>query len=185
MRVEIIPEFISAEEAVALNSFTLERISSGVFSEGMTSKHLNPVNTQMVSRFNPGIKFPELALRIQDRLCNRLNLNKSDIHTLFHPTGIVVNCSFNGAQVIPHKDPTQNGKSLLRCNLISSATEVGGDLVVEQQTFKIPELGVYFCLVSEHEHAVTKVESDKPRIVWQFGFNVQADDWNSGKIKVQ
>lgn len=183
MRVEVVPEFISAKEAEVLNSFTLEQINSGIFSEGMTSKHLNPPNSQMVSRFNPKIIFPEVALHVQNRLQAMLGLDKNDIHTLFHPTGIIVNCSFKGAQVIPHKDPIQNGKSLLRCNLISSAADAGGDLVVEQQTFKIPELGVYFCLVSEHEHAVTKIDGDKPRIIWQFGFNVDAGDWNNGTIK--
>jgi hypothetical protein len=57
--------------------------------------------------------------------------------------------------------------------------------VVEDAEFNVPELGIYFCLVSEHTHSVTKVEGSKPRIVWQFGFNVNADDWNLEKIKVQ
>lgn len=184
MRIEVVPEFISAEEAAVLNSFTLEQINSGIFSEGMSSKHINPPNSQMVSRFNPNVRFPEVAFRIQDRLQEALDLDKNDVHTLFHATGIIVNCSFKGAQVIPHTDPTQGNKSLLRCNLISSAADAGGDLVVEEQTFKVPELGIYFCLVSEHEHSVTKIEGDKPRIIWQFGFNVDAEAWNNGSIKL-
>jgi hypothetical protein len=182
MRLEILPEFISAEEAAVLNNFVSDQISLGKFSEGMSSKHLNPENSQMVSRFNPNIVFPELVLDIQQRLCKLLELEAKDIHTLFHPTGVVVNCSFDGAQVIPHKDPTQDGKSLLRCNVISSSPTAGGDLLVEGQKIEVPELGIYFCLVSEQEHAVTKISSSKPRIVWQFGFNVDKNEWNNGKI---
>jgi hypothetical protein len=44
---------------------------------------------------------------------------------------------------------------------------------------------MYFCLASEHEHWVTKIEGNQPRIIWQFGFNVNKDDWNGGKITLQ
>jgi hypothetical protein len=73
--------------------------------------------------------------------------------------------------------------SLLRCTVVSSEPISGGDLVVEDTVFKVPELGIYFCLVSEHEHYLTEVQGDKPRIIWQFGFNVPAEDWNNFKIK--
>lgn len=185
MRVEVLPNFISTGEAAVLNNFALESVSKGSFSEGVTSKLVNPPGTQMISRFNCHIKFPELALQLQKKLCISLGLTENYIHRMFHPTGIVVNCTFNGAQVVPHKDPSHDSLSLLRCNLISSKAESGGVLVVEDAKFDVPELGVYFCLVSEHTHSVTKVEGNKPRIIWQFGFDVLADDWNSGKIKVQ
>lgn len=184
MRIEILPNFISADEANILNNFVLENIKKGNFSEGKTSRCENPPMAQMVSRFNPEIEFPKIVLDLQEKIINLLNLKQTDIHTKFHPTGVVVNCSFKGAKVVPHKDPTQGNLSLLRCNIISSASELGGDLIVENRQFNVPELGIYFCLVSEHEHQITRVEGYTPRIVWQFGFNVNAEDWNSGKIKV-
>lgn len=185
MRVEVLENFISAEEASVLNKFTLDGIASGDFKEGVTSKHLNPPNVQMVTRFSPEIVFPRTALDIQDKLKVLLGLKDSDVYTFFHPTSIIVNCSFAPARVFRHKDHKQNGLSLLRCNVLSSAPEAGGVLHVEDVPVEQPELSVYFCLVTDYYHHVTAVEGNKPRILWQFGFNVEKDAWESGQIKVQ
>lgn len=185
MRVEIVDNFISSAEAEELNLFTINGVINKTFLNGKMSSHLNPLGAQMVTRFTPQIVFPETALNIQNRLKKLLDLNDNDIYTLGHPLGIVVNCSFRPAKVVRHKDTKQNGFSLLRCNVLSSAPESGGVLHVDDIPFQQKELSVYFCLVTDHYHYVTEVEGVKPRILWQYGFNVFTDDWNSGKIKVR
>ena len=188
MRLESIANFITPEEADELNRFTIGAILSKKFVDGKTSKYLNANGLHMVSRFTPSIEFPELALQLQNKVCKILNLGPEHIHRMFHPTGIVVNCTYKGGKLLEHtdpKDPDKPTKSLLRCNLLSSASLAGGDLMVEGTKVDVPELSVYFCLVSDHIHSITTVEGNKPRIVWQFGFDVDAEDWNSGKIKVQ
>jgi hypothetical protein len=185
MRVEILENFVTKEDAAVLNEFTLNGIREGSFTEGVASKHLNPPNVQMVTRFSPKTVFPKVALDIQNKLKVLLGLEDKDIHTFFHPTSIVVNCSFAPARVFRHKDHKQNDLSLLRCNVLSSAPEAGGVLHVEDKPIEQPELSVYFCLVTDYYHYVTAVEGDKPRILWQFGFNVDKEAWESGQIKVQ
>jgi hypothetical protein len=139
----------------------------------------------MVTRFSPEIVFPKTALDIQNRLKTLLSLQDKDIHTLSHDTSIIVNCSFAPARVIKHRDGGQYGLSLLRCNVLSSAPEAGGLLHVEDTPIEQNELSVYFCLVTDYYHYVTAVEGNKPRILWQFGFNVEKEAWESGQIKVQ
>jgi hypothetical protein len=184
MRVEVIKNFITQAEAAVLNNFTLDGVNRGVFKDGIVSRQFNPPGSQMVTRFSPEIVFPKEALNIQNRLKTLLNLGDTDIYTFAHHTGIVVNCSFAPARVIKHIDPKQNGLSLLRCNILSSASKAGGVMHVEDEPVINPELSVYFCLVSDYHHYVTPVEGDKPRILWQFGFNVNKDAWESGQIKV-
>jgi hypothetical protein len=185
MRVEIIKNFITEEVAEVLNTFTLSSINKGVFKDGVISRQFNPPGSQMVTRFSPEIVFPNEAFNIQNKLKTLLSLSDTDLHTFAHHTSIVVNCSFAPARVIKHIDPKQNGLSLLRCNILSSAPEAGGLLHVEDTPITQPELSVYFCLVSDYHHYVTPVEGDKPRILWQFGFNVDKEAWESGQIKVQ
>jgi hypothetical protein len=185
MRVELLENFVTKEDAAVLNEFTLNGVREGNFSEGLTSAHINPPKSQMVTRFNPSIVFPKTALSIQDKLKYRLGLSDKDIHTLFHPTSIIVNCSFEHAGVVRHIDNKQHDLSLLRCNLLSSAPEGGGLLYINDLPFTQPELSVYCCLVSDYYHHVTTVKGTKPRILWQFGFNVEKEAWESGQIKVQ
>lgn len=185
MRVELLENFITKEEAEVLNLFTINGVINKTFSEGICSKHLNPPNTQMVTRFDTTIKFPLVAMDILERLKLLLKLENKDIHTLFSPSSIVVNCSFEPARVVKHIDSKQNGLSLLRCNVLSSAPEEGGLLHVDDVPIPQNELSVYFCLVTDHYHHVSAVKGKKPRILWQYGFNVDTDDWNSGKIKVR
>jgi hypothetical protein len=185
MRIEVVKNFITVEEAEVLNTFTLDGVKKGVFKNGIISRELNPFNAQMVTRFTPEIVFPKEALNIQNRLKTLLGLGDTDIHTFGHHTSIIVNCSFAPARVIKHMDPKQNGLSLLRCNILSSAPKAGGLLHVEDEPVIQPELSIYFCLVSDYYHYVTAVEGDKPRILWQFGFNVSKEAWESGQIKVQ
>lgn len=176
MRATLVKNFITQEEAIALNMFVLNSVAKNEFSYGTASfngsKHL-------VSRFNKELEFPKLAMQIKDRIQQRLKLEDKDTHTLWNKSGIIVSCSFNGSEVVPHKDVKQYDKSLLRCNVLSSAAEKGGVLTVEGKEFELDALSMYLCLVSEYTHSVSKIEGETPRILWQFGFNVDQKDWEN------
>jgi len=176
MNVKVINNFVSQEEAVALNTFTLNAIKGNKFSSGRASFN---GNKHLVSRFNKELEFPEIALQIKNRVQKLLGLPEETTNTVWNKSGIVVNCSFDGAEIAPHRDVKQGDKSLLRCNILSSAAEKGGVLTVENEEFKLDALSMYLCLVSECTHSVSKIEGSSPRILWQFGFNVDKKDWES------
>lgn len=184
MRIEIIKQFVTDEEARLLNDFVLDCVKKGLFENGRASKHLNADGTHMVSRFNKELKYPEVAYVLKQRIMNFFGLKEEDTFSMFNQSGLAVNCTFKDGQLWEHLDARQNDKSLLRCTVVTSQPTIGGIFHVEKKPVILEDNDLYACLVSEHQHFCTKNEDDKPRIVWQFGFNVNKEDWNSGKIKV-
>jgi hypothetical protein len=88
--------------------------------------------------------------------------------------------------VYKHKDPKSiDGLATLRCNILTQAADAGGILYIEGQQVDVKEGDLHCYLVSEHEHWATEVEGSTPRIMWMFGAHVEANDWNSEKIKVK
>ena len=179
-RIDIEKNFVSAEEIEQLNAFTLNSISQGLFEDGRASKHLNADGVHMVSRFNKNLEFPQVAFDVCKRIMNKYGLQDKDIFKNFNNSGFVVNCTFKNGQLWNHTDGSNSPYALLRCNIVTSQPSKGGIFHVEDKPLDISDGDMYACLVSEHKHKATINEDDKPRIVWQFGFNVYADKWNKG-----
>ena len=178
MRIEVIQNFVSPEEINSLNKFVTENI--GGFTDGIASRYLNKPGQHLVSRFIEA-DFPDTAYDIYDRIDRVLGCQ-----TKCDTTPIVVNHTSEGGQLTKHKDVRfVENKALLRCNILTSKPEKGGDLYVEGVHYCLEPGDIYFCLVSEHTHWTTKVEGGIPRTIWQFGFNVDKESWDSGNIKVQ
>jgi hypothetical protein len=179
-RIDIFRSFVTPEEAKELNEFTLNCISQGLFIDGQLSKHLNADGVHMVSRFNKELQFPQIAFDIRQLIMNKYNLLEKDLFKNSNESGIVVNCSFKDGQLWNHVDGSNHPYALLRCNVVTSQPNIGGVLHVEDKPISLNDGDMYACLVSQHMHRATVNEDDKPRIVWQFGFNVHADKWNKG-----
>lgn len=183
MQVKVYKNFISKEDCEKLNKFALDSINNNLFTDGLLSYFINKPKSQMVSRFNKEIVFPKLAIKIQKDIQNKFNLKDKNINKQFHNQGIIVNVSFNEAQVVKHKDGVKQGYSALRCNIITSQPEKGGVLYIEDKPVELNQGDLYTCLVSEYEHFVSKNESDTPRIVWQFAFDVKKEQWSEDGVK--
>jgi hypothetical protein len=179
-RIDIERSFVFNEEIELLNAFTLQSIEKKLFENGRASKHLNADGVHMASRFNKDLQFPEVAFDIRSRIMSRYGLQEKHIFKGFNESGIVVNCTFKNGQLLNHKDGVDNSYALLRCNVVTSQPNKGGIFHVDDKPLNINDGDMYACLVSEHMHKATLNEDDKPRIVWQFGFNVYADKWNKG-----
>lgn len=185
MRIEVIKNFVSVEEASELNQFTIEAIQNGLFENGRASMYLNGDGIHMVSRFNRDLEYPPIAYIVKDRIMKKFGFTDDMTYRAFNDSGLAVNCSFKGGQLLEHTDARENNLALIRCTVVVSQPVEGGVFHVEGKPVPLESGDLYACLVSEHSHFCTKNEVDTPRIVWQFGFNVPAEDWNSGKIKVQ
>lgn len=185
MRIEIIKQFVTDDESKLLNDFALDCVKKDLFENGKASKHLNKDGAHMVSRFNKNLEYPKVALEVKQRIMDCFGFKEDMTFTLFNETGIAVNCTFKDGQLWEHIDSGQPGNALLRCTVVSSQPKIGGIFHVEKQPIELEDNDLYACLVSEHQHFCTKNEDDKPRIVWQFGFNISKENWNNGSIKLK
>jgi hypothetical protein len=179
-RIDIEKQFVTIEEANILNNFVLNSIQNGLFENGKASKYLNADGVHMVSRFNKNLEFPQIAFDIRKRIMNKYGFQEKDVFKNFNDSGIVVNCTFKNGQLWNHIDSSNNPYALLRCNVVTSQPSKGGIFHVDNKPLSINDGDMYACLVSEHNHKATINEDEKPRIVWQFGFNVYANKWNKG-----
>ena len=184
MRLEVIKNFVSNEQAAALNRFVLGAVKNGLFVDGVASRHLNKPGAHMVSRFNKSLEYPQVAYEVRNKIIDCFGFTESMIFKRFNNSGIAVNCSFKNGQLWKHRDASEPGYGLVRCTVVTSQPAKGGIFHVQETPVLLNETDLYACLVSEHEHFCTQNEDEKPRIVWQFGFNVNSQAWNNGTIKV-
>jgi hypothetical protein len=180
MRVEVLKGFASERECAELNKFTLDCVTTGKFIDGVASRPLNQPGQHMVSRFNNTLEYPDVAYVVRARIMSTFSLAENQIFTAFNPSGIAVNCTFNGGQLRQHVDSATPNFALLRATVVTSQPEQGGQFYFDGNLVPMRDGDLYCCLVSEALHYATPNESDKPRIVWQFGFDVAHDEWEHG-----
>lgn len=187
MRYEIIKNLVTKEECDQLNAWADKAVGNDWLDAGIRSGGAPyPKELRRTSRFyGDRFEHPPLALEIFQRIRDTLKLPDAPLVTGHGRDGIVINYTMNGGAVYEHIDGTHHGLAVLRCNLLSRAPESGGELFVEDIEYPMHETAIHCYLVSKHRHRVEEVHGDKPRVLWMFGFAINADDWDSGKIKVQ
>lgn len=120
--------------------------------------------------------YPTVVYEVSDKITQALNiqdLQKSVIGG--GKDGIVVSYVLPNGDVHKHMDPKEGDLEVLRCNVLTSAADAGGYLVVNGKKIDI-EVGDLHCyLASNVEHEVTTVEGDTPRILWMFGYQCSID----------
>lgn len=184
MRIEIMPNFATQAELQTLNNWVAlgvknKWLDSGVDSNGLISKRLT--SRMYYDRY----EYPEIVRSLSQRIRKFVGVEQYSLIDGHGRDGVVVSYTLPGGDVYKHKDPKSSvGLATLRCNILTQKADAGGVLYVDGQQVDV-EVGDLHCyLVSEHEHWATKVEGNTPRIMWMFGAHVPAEDWNSGKIKV-
>ena len=139
MRIELIKNFVTQNEAEILNQFALNCVEKGLFENGRASKHLNKDGAHMVSRFNKELKYPDLSHVVRQRIMDYFGFTDSMIYKLFNESGIAVNCSFKDGQLWEHIDARENNQALLRCTVVTSQPTQGGIFHVEKQPILIQD----------------------------------------------
>lgn len=185
MRIDVIPKFATEAEIQALNDWANLGVSNKWLDTGICNRNLTSL--RVTSRLYAGrYQYPQAVLDVSKRIRDFLGLNEYPLITGHGRNGIVVSYTYPGGDVYKHKDPkSSEGLATLRCNILTQKSDVGGILYVDGQQIDINVGDLHCYLVSEHEHWATKVEGNTPRIMWMFGAHVPAEDWNSGKIKLQ
>lgn len=186
MRIEIVSNFATQEEISVLNEWANLGVENKWLDVGISSG-THTYTKRLTSRmYGDRYKYPQIVCDLSTRVRKFVGVDLYPLILGHGNDGIVVSYTMNGGDVYKHKDPKSvEGLATLRCNILTQKADAGGVLYVDGQQVDI-EVGDLHCyLVSEHEHWATKVEGNTPRIMWMFGAHVPAENWNSGKIKVQ
>jgi hypothetical protein len=185
MRVEVFPNFATKEEIHALNAWAELGVKNKWLDLGMSAERAT--TNRFTTRFyGDRYSYPQLVKDISQRIRKFVGVDSYPLIEGHGRDGVVVSYTCNGGDVYKHKDPKSiDGLATLRCNILSQKADAGGVLYIDGQQINVAVGDLHCYLVSEHEHWATKVEGETPRIMWMFGAHVPADDWNSGKIKVQ
>lgn len=133
---------------------------------------------------NPYMVFPAEAHAVRARLAEALGFAR-------HPApefkdGMVASYAEPGDTCYSHVDPTWSpGLYTVHCNVILSAPDAGGELVVEGEIYDMPQ-GKFICYpVSEVEHGTLLVKGEKPRVMWVFGFCVEPEHYKQTAQRFQ
>jgi hypothetical protein len=187
VRVEIARNFVTASECAELSAWAFDAIDKGWMgnSEMLTARSdaAKRVSTRATGHL---FEHPTLVKSIIDRIEETVGYGSSEAIDYQGRDGMFVNVTYpgKGGHLMLHRDGRPpNGKSILRCNFLTSAPEAGGVLHLRGEPLDVGEGDLHAYLATEYEHFFDDVGGSKPRIMWIFGVCVDAEDWESGKIK--
>lgn len=183
-RVEVIKEFLSADECAQLNTWTLTGVKEKWLDFGFDERNKKYESRLTTRVYGDRFETPAVAHNIFARIRDFLNLQNASVIDGHGKDGIVVSYILPGGVVHPHRDPRIPVLNGLRCNIITQMPDDGGKLWVDDRRIDVGMGDLHCYLVTEHTHYVTEVKGNTPRILWMFGFCIPANDWESGKIKV-
>lgn len=185
MRLDIYPNFASQEEIDALNAWAELGVKNKWLDAGI-SQGTDVYTKRLTSRFYGNrFEYPQVVLDLSRRVREFVGVSSFPFVAGHGRDGVVVSYTYPGGDVYKHKDPGGMGMATLRCNILTQKADAGCQLYVDNTPVNIGVGDLHCYLASEHEHWTTPVEGITPRIMWMFGANVPAEDWNSGKIKSQ
>lgn len=177
-QVLIVRNFISPEECGVLNDWCQEAVRGNQFVDGITgdwvNKNFERTKTRLTNRMSENIEYCQLVYDIQQKIRDNFEIaSTADVIKNHGKDGVVVSVTFNDGDVYKHKDPSVGeGLSGARFNILSSKSESGGVIHVEDKTYELDEGDMMAYLVTDLFHSVEKCNGNKPRTLFMFGFCV-------------
>ncbi len=178
----IIKKFCSEKEKTVLNDWTFSHHKEPYFQDA--NMDLYGEKTRLTTRFfdqdeydlyAPILNYPIEAYNVRERITEYF-----DLYSYPHPQtfkdGIVTGIGFEEGSICDHIDPTYyDGLHTLHCNVVTQNSERGGVTIIDGIEHKVNDGDLLCYVVSKHNHEVTKIEGNKNRILWVFGFCI--DDY--------
>jgi len=162
------PKFsLSPTDVTELLSWILDGRNSGLFADAMMGGKRATTRRRKCGSFS----FPDTAIKLRKQIAQSLGFPESPVPEFNQ--GMVASYAFPGDTCFSHTDPRwHDGFWTVHCNVILSAPESGGELLVNGVRYEMPE-GKLICYpVSESAHETLEVVGNKPRIMWVFGYCV-------------
>jgi hypothetical protein len=191
--VKIFRNFATAEECKILSEIALQGLKDGWFSQGLDKKDKDPskfdqiknlvkTDKRYTTRFNENnIEHPQFVKDMQSKIRKFVGIDHFPLIEGLGKDGVVISISYEGGDVYPHRDPRSNGNDFItyRCNIMTSAAEGGGQLMIEGEPIDINAGDLHCYAVSELTHQVSPFEGTTPRIMYMFGAAIPEEEINS------
>ena len=166
----VIKNFIDIRIKDILNTWTLENYKTNLFSDANMGLEETTLTTRYFNDCR-NLNFPIVAYQTQIKILETFVNTKFKLAKFCQ--GIANSITFNNGEVREHTDPVYlNNTITYHCNIISQKPNIGGITYLDNIPFETNETDLLIYPVSEINHKVSKVEGDKPRIVWMFGFSI-------------
>lgn len=184
-KVLLVRNFLNAQEIQTLKDWSTQAVNENQFVDGITGdwdkKEFTTTKKRLTNRMSQNINYPELVKTLQDRIRDTIPITKNAPVIEGHgKDGVVVSVTYNDGDVYKHKDPSVGeGVVGLRCNILASKAQSGGNIHVEDNTYDLNEGDMMCYLVTEYYHSVDVCHGDNPRILFMFGFVVDKDTWEN------
>lgn len=185
MNVLVKKHFITAEKCAQLNAWVDEGVENKWLDKGINRGSGWEYAKRLTTRnYGDRFEYPDIAYEVFQKITDDLDLygfRKSVVGG--GRDGVVVSCTFPGGDVYKHTDPLENNMQVLRCNIMTRAAEVGGELFVDDQKIDVGVGDLHCYLASNIPHYVTEVQGNTPRVLWMFGYQFSFQDFDKLKIK--
>jgi hypothetical protein len=184
MLIKVVKNFVDKRTVSELTQWTLSNYKD---SKVFIDPYMGEPGTKFSNRFATPIKlksgeviksddsftYPDIVYDVQEKLNKYLKLDASTYLAPIGKDGIVTDITLPGGTVSEHIDPVWvENYYTIHCNLVTQTPNGGGVTIIDGQSFNPEEGDVLIYAVSEHHHRVTKVEGDRLRVLWTFGFCV-------------
>ena len=171
----IVKNFISNEDVIQLNKWTMSNYKNDFFKEANMRLRGTRLTTRYSDEYETTFSFPEIAYKVRQKIINYLG-SKIEHFSYKQPIykhGIVNGIGFNGDVVYSHKDPVwYPGTYTLHCNIISQKSLEGGVTWIEGVKYETEVNDLLVYKVSNLLHQVDEIKGNIPRILWVFGFSI-------------
>jgi len=183
MRLEITPNFISADECKFLNAWAYEGVEKGWLDKGRTRTG-EFTDLRLNSRtYGDRFSYPKEVIDLSNKIRKFAGISNYPLIESHGKNGVVVSFTKPTGNVFEHFDNGEFNVSALRCNIITQEAEEGGELFVGGHKINVKAGDLHCYLATNYKHSVTEVKGSKPRILWMFGAAVPLNDWENWKIK--
>jgi predicted 2-oxoglutarate/Fe(II)-dependent dioxygenase YbiX len=182
-KVCVVNAVATSEELAAISAWALSRVAAGDFKNARTET--GTTAARITNSHKTDSQYPAEIYNIRQRLISTYNLQ--DALLLNYATdGIVVSLIYDGGDVFRHKDTflltgDAADTAVLRCNLLVSAAETGGDVIVDDTIYPLQPGDVIMYPSTDYDHEVTTCHGTAPRILVMFGFLLPAGVWQTGQ----
>lgn len=185
--VNVIRNYLPHDKCDQLNNWVYDAIETKKMDFGITTSgdykdhHRETAPLRYTSRmYGDRYEYPQLVRDIHAQIEQDFNLQQWHFPQHSHgKDGVVVSATLPGGDVYLHKDPMATDTlDTLRCNILTSETE-GGLIWVAGEPYQLQKGDMMQYIVSRHEHRVETVVGvpGDLRIMWMFGWCVDADIW--------
>lgn len=181
MLVKIIKNFLFDEEVCELNKWALNNYHGPFFvpPKEMDSGYAKYRPTRLTTRgfglTNAPLQYPNGAYQIQKKIKDLFEIEDC----LYPPPyfdGIVCGVGLRGGYIDTHIDPIfYDGTETVHCIFKTQKPDSGGNTIIEDlELNEIAERDMLVCVVSKQKHGASRIVGNKPRVLWYYGFCLDA-----------